>query len=38
MRNNDGWIEPAIHIILVICAVLALLGVLTVGHFVLKFW
>lgn len=38
MRNNDGWIEPAIHIILVVCVVLALLGIVTAAHFVIKYW
>lgn len=38
MRHSDGWIEPAIHVILVICAVLTLLGIATVAHFVIKYW
>jgi hypothetical protein len=37
--DNEGkWIETAIHVVLVISAVLAVLGIITVAHFVLKFW
>lgn len=36
--KRDGWIEPVIHILLAVSAVLALGGIITVIHFVWKFW
>jgi len=38
MRELDTWIEPTIRIMLIVCAILAVAGIVTVAHFVLKFW
>lgn len=38
MRSEDNWIEPIIKVIVVISALLAISGIITVAHFVIKFW
>lgn len=38
MRDNGNWIEPTIHIIMIIAAILAVAGLFVVAHFVIKHW
>lgn len=38
MRDEGSWISTTINVMLVICALLAVVGLVVAGHFVAKFW
>lgn len=38
MRDEGSWIDTAINIVLVICAIGAVVGLFVAGHFIVKFW
>lgn len=38
MREMQSWIEIVLNVMLVICAILAVLGIYVCAHFILKHW
>lgn len=38
MRNNYSWIESAIYVIMIVCAIGALAVVFVAVHFIIKYW